>query len=200
MTILEVGRLMKEYESQQIPQGTTKGKGSKDGNSQLNHDGIKDIAKTIRKDAILADELYSCAGHDMKLLAALIDDPESYTLDEIEERSNQLYPTDIGDVFCQRVMAKSPHAVHFVNKWMDSKDASHRSFAYRTLDELAKKNVTLANGFFRAHLSHIAREIKNEPPLVQHAMASASESICKRCPDVRQSCQEVMHGIRRFAE
>lgn len=200
MTIREVGRLLKESEGQRMPEGTKEGKISIEALSRLNREGIKDIAKTIRKDAILADELYACAGHDMKLLAALIDDPESYTLDEIEERSNQLYPTDIGDVFCKRVMAKSPHAVHFVNKWMDSRDASHRSFAYRTLEELAKKNVNLANGFFRAHLARIAKTIKTEPPLVQNAMASAAESICKRCPEVEHSCHKVMLSIRQYAE
>ncbi len=166
---------------------------------KLKRSEITEIAKSLPVDGVLADELYGKPSEELQLIAAMIDDPESYTLDEIELRSEQLHPTEIGTVFCRRVMAKSPHAVHFISKWMDSKDSARRCFAYLTLEELAKKDCSLSQGFYRAHLRRIASEIKTETPSVQEAMSKAAAAIVKKVPDLESTNKKELDAVRRFA-
>ncbi len=140
---------------------------------------LKDIAKTTC-DPILADELYATKNHDLKVFATLIDDPASYTLDELQQRSEQLYPSPFAEQFCQKVMARSPHAVHYIDKWVHEVDSEHRAYAFLTLAEIAKSKNKLSPDFFKTYIEKIAVQVDGESEMVQEAMHEALMAMAQR--------------------
>lgn len=164
----------------------------------LNFKAVKAVAKDLNKDACLADELYATHNHDLKVLATYIDDPESYTRDELQQRSSQLYPSPFAEKFCHKVVAKSPFAVHFIDLWSRSENPELRCYAYFTLAEVAKNKNKLADEFYARHLSEIANRIHNEPDDVKAAMQEAFLSIGCRDSKLRKKCYKTASEIGKI--
>ena len=136
----------------------------------LNFSKVQSIAKKIKNDPCLADELYASNNHDLKVLATCIDDASSYSLDELNNRVSQLYLSPFAEKFCQQVMAKSAHAVHFIDKWSNCEVGDFKCYAYFTLAEVAKNKNNLSDEFYARHLRDIAETIHAEPDTVKEAM------------------------------
>lgn len=164
----------------------------------LNFKKIQAVAKDIDKDACLADELYGTDNHDMKVLATYIDAPESYTRDELEQRAEQLYPSPFAEKFCHKIMARSPHAVHFSDLWSDSNDTAFKCYAYLTIAELARQKNNLADDFFARHLNEISSRIHSEPDEVKAAMQEALLSIGCRDSKLRKQGKKTATEIGKI--
>ena len=195
MTVDEASEKLKSMNREGIKNGWSESDTQGEETYGLNHTAIQKASKDFEKDPFLADELYASNNHDLKVLAAHIDDPESYTKDELEKRSDQLYLSPFGEKFCQKVMAKSPYAVHFVDMWVKSDNASMRCFGYLTLQELAKLKNNLADDFFSDHLEGIASRIPNASEDAKKCMISALSSIAKRSEGLQQASLKLLHDI-----
>ncbi len=152
---------------------------------------IKEVARNLPCDAALADELYSDANHDMKALATYIDQPESYTKDELQKRADQLYPSPFAEKFCQNVIARSEYAVHFIDSWAKCQDGDFRCYAYFTLAEVAKNRNKLSDEFFANYLKSISGEISDAPPIVRDAMSIAMKNIANREDNLKKICDDI---------
>lgn len=154
----------------------------------LNFKIIQGVAKEMENDACFADELYATHNHDLKVLATYIDEPDSYTRDELQQRAEQLYPSPFAEKFCHKVIAKSPFAVHFIDLWSNSDDEDFKAYAYYTLAEVSKHKNKLADDFYARHLNEIANRIHSETDEVKAAMQEAFISIGCRDSKLRKKC------------
>lgn len=177
MTLQKLTAELKRIPTDEIKTGWTKKITNGDETFGLNLTSVQRIAKNKRKDPILADEIYSGNNHDLKVLATYLDDPESYTLDQMSLRIEQVYPSPFSDKFCENVVAKSHHAVHFIDVWKNSNEPVKRCYAYSTLASVAKQKNNLGEDFFVDHVDAISGCIKNEPRYVRKAMYKAMINI-----------------------
>ncbi len=196
MTLYDIA---KKLESQRTNTLRTNGKNTNicgDETYGLSLSKIQAVAKEMQNDAVLADELYGSTNYDMKLLATLIDDPKSYTLDELTKRADQLYPSPFAEKFCRQVLANTEHAVHFIDKWLDCEDCNLQAYAYITLSELAKKQNNLGNDFYASHLRTIEDTIATETEDVRQAMQAAVKAIATRNETLRQKASLVAEIVK----
>jgi hypothetical protein len=177
MTLDELTTELKTIASNDIKNGWSEKITNGDETFGLNITTVQKIAKPLNTDAVLADELYASRNHDLKVLGTYIDDGESYTIDEMSDRIEQVYPSPFSDKFCENVVAKSPYAVHFIDVWKKSKNADKRCYAYSTLASVAKQKNTLGEDFFIDHINAISGCIKDEPRHVRKAMYKAMINI-----------------------
>lgn len=198
MTLNEVAKKLESQRNETIRNGYTPADSCSDETYGLNFSKIKEVAKEIEHDAVLADELYASTNHDMKVLATLIDDPKSYTLDELTKRADQLYPSPFADKFCRQVLANTDHAVRFINKWLDCEDCNLQAYAYITLSEIARKQNNLSDDFFGKHLERIERSFASEPDDVQQAMQSAIHAIAQRTEKLRRKAIEASNILEQL--
>ncbi len=161
----------------------------------LNFTKVQNVAKSIKNDPCLADELYASSNHDLKVLATYIDDGGSYTRDELNKRVLQLYLSPFAEKFCHQVMAKSAHAVHFIDEWSNCEIGDFKCYAYFTLAEVAKQKNNLSSEFYSRHLTEIARRIHQEPDSVKEAMQSALLSIGCRDKKLKKQSYKVANDI-----
>ena len=164
----------------------------------LNFKKIKSVAKGMECDPCLADELYATSNHDLKVLATFIDDADSYTRDELKQRCEQLYLSPFAEVFCHQIMAKSPHAVHFIDMWSHCDLSDYRCYAYYTLAEVAKHKNNLSDEFYARHLKDIAERIHEEPDAVKEAMQEALISIGCRDSKLCRQTYDVANAIGKI--
>ncbi|MFN2424454.1 MAG: DNA alkylation repair protein [Cryomorphaceae bacterium] len=195
MTFEEIANKLKNQRPDTITNGWTSEVTHGDETYGLNFSTIRKIAEDIPTDAVLADELYACANHDLKVLATYIDDPRSYTRDELNMRKNQLYPSPFAEKFCRRILAHSEHAVHFIDEWIACDDCEYRAYAYLALSELAKKKNGLSNEFYAKCLEGIAVKIQGENEEVKKAMCNAMVSIGQRDERLREKSMMVAKEI-----
>jgi 3-methyladenine DNA glycosylase AlkD len=177
MTVEEIDARLRSIDSEEVKNGWTILDTNGEQTYGLNYAKVAEVAREMESDACLADELYATSNHDLKVFATCIDDPDSYTKDELNKRGEQLYPSPFADKFCHQVIAKSQHAVHFIDEWSRSEDPEYRYYAYLILDELAKRKNNLSCEFFSRHVKEIAETIHNESDEVKEAMHQALISI-----------------------
>ena len=195
MTLDTLTQELKSIPTAEIKNGWTEKHSKGDETFGLNISSVQKVAKTLKKDAVLADEIYSGNNHDLKVLATFIDDPESYTFDEISERIKQVYPSPFSDKFCENVLAKSPLAVHFIDCWKDSEEDNLRNYAYTTLASVAKQKNNLGVEFFVNHLNSISGSIKDEPRHVRKAMYKSMINIGCRDNFLKEACMEAARRV-----
>ncbi len=194
MTLEEVAEKLKD-KSSKTARGWTPDDTHGDETYGLNFTRILEVARGMKTDAVLADELYASTNHDMKVLATVIDDPKSYTLDELYKRTEQLYPSPFAEKFCRQVLAQSDHAVHFINEWIAEGNDAEKAFAYYTLGEVAKLNKRLSDDFFANYLDDISDNVHQESDFVKESMHWAIKSICARDACLNEKCAEVARKI-----
>jgi 3-methyladenine DNA glycosylase AlkD len=100
---------------------------------------LKLIAKEIKKNQDISDQLWAQDYHDCKLLACLCAEPKKFDYDKINEWAKELYFWDLADKFAQYIVAKSQYADKFIHKNYKSTDEYIARAAYACIAELAKK-------------------------------------------------------------
>lgn len=161
----------------------------------LNFSRVQNVAKNIQNDPCLADELYASTNHDCKVLATYIDDAGSYSLDELSSRVKQLYLSPFAEKFCHQVMAKTPHAVHFIDEWTNCEIGDYKCYAYFTLAEVARQKNNLSDEFYARHLREIAIRFHEEPDTVKQAMQEAILSIGCRDSKLKKQSYKIANAI-----
>lgn len=195
MSVTEIASQLEALRTKEIKNGWTKKVTNGEDTFGLNLTTVQKFAKKLKTDPVLADELYSGENHDLKVLATYIDDPHSYTQDELSARADQLYPSPFAEKFCEQIVAKSPFGVLFIDKWRDSNDDDLRCYAYYTLSAIATQKNKLGEEFFNGHVKAIAKTIKNEPRQVRKAMYKALLNIGCRDKYLRHQCLEAARKV-----
>ena len=199
MTVEEIDTILRSINREEVRNGWTIIDTKGEDTYGLNYSKVAEVAREIENDACLADELYATSNHDLKVLATCIDDPESYTKDELNKRSEQLYPSPFADKFCHQVIAKSQYAVHFIDEWSKSSDPEHRYYAYLILDELAKRKNNLSRDFFSRHVREIKENIHSEADEVKESMQMALLSIGCRDRSLKNESVKAAKEIGQIA-
>ena len=81
---------------------------------------MKPLAKQLKKNQALADELYATGNYDAMYFAGVIADPIAMTKDDFERWINDAYFYMISDYVVAVTLAESPLAQHIADKWIDS--------------------------------------------------------------------------------
>ena len=145
---------------------------------------LRKFAKTVGKDPKLADQLWKSKVYEMKIIALLIDDPKTITIEQAETQVEQLQGGYLAHVFssCDATLAKAPFVVELADKWIKSKDPVRQRCGYGLLYEISKNYKKSAPGeeYFLAHIAHIEKTYPKHSTNIHLAMAGALMGIGKR--------------------
>jgi len=197
MIIQEVEHMLRSIGKDNVKRGwsTLDTKGEK--TFGLDSKCIRDAAKKVPTDACLADELYGTKNHDLKFFATCIDDPETYSRDEIIKRCEQLYASPFGESFCKRILAKTPFAVECLEMWENSQDPDKQACIYYTLSALANQKNNLADEFFLKHLQKLEENLPEQDQVVQESMSKALQAACNRSSSLRKETEKIADSLSK---
>ncbi|NNF04686.1 MAG: hypothetical protein HKN17_09480, partial [Rhodothermales bacterium] len=145
---------------------------------------LRKFAKSIKRDAKLARDLWDSDVYEMKIISLLVDDPKTFTIERAETQVEQLHGGYLEHVFstCDATLAKTPFVVELAERWIGSKDPVRRRCGYGLVYEISKDKRKSApdEEYFLKHIERIEKSYAKEPTAVLMAMAGALQGIGMR--------------------
>ena len=160
---------------------------------------LRKYAKSIGRDAKLAESLWNSNIYEMKIISILIDDPKTMTLEQAEAQVEELKGGQLAHVFssCGAPLAKTPFVVELADKWINSKDTMRRSCGYGLLYEISKNKKKTApdEAYFLAHVADIDKKRKNASIPILLSMAGALLGMGMRTKKINKAALKVARAI-----
>jgi 3-methyladenine DNA glycosylase AlkD len=160
---------------------------------------LRKFSKKVGRDPKLAEQLWRSKVYEMKIIALLIDDPKTITIEQAEIQVEQLQGGYLAHVFssCDATLAKAPFVVELADKWIKSKDLVRQRCGYGLLYEISKskKKTAPEDEYFLAHIAHIEKSYPKQSTNILMAMAGALMGIGKRNKALNAAALKVARKI-----
>ena len=146
---------------------------------------LRKMAKRIKIDHSLAQQLWSTGNHEAQLLASMIADPE--TVEEclvdrwIVELADRIVTSEFTDF-----VGKTRFFQAKTEEWLDSDDEWIGRAGWQLLALLAMNDKELPDSYFENNLGIIGRDIHTRQNMVRDAMNSALIAIGIRNPTLEK--------------
>lgn len=140
------------------------------------------LAKRIKRDHPLALALWKTGNEDARQLALKIADPAQLKPAELDALVKSAGHRCLLEMFCRDLVARTPHAVRCMNKWMPSRDTGVSEAGWTLVAVLSRSEPALDDAFFLSRLGEIEEKIHSSRNMVRHAMNSALIAIGLRSP------------------
>jgi len=164
----------------------------------LNLAQLRGLAKRIKADHELAQELWATGETPARLLALLICKPRAFTADELDRMLRETDTPKVNDWFVNYVAKKSPLAEEMRVRWFDDSDPTVAAAAWALTSVRVAKHP---EGLDLDHLLHlIERDMKLAPARLQWAMNETLAQIGIYHPALRARALAVGEKLQVLAD
>ncbi len=155
----------------------------------INLSRMRALAKRIKTDQPLAQELWAPGETPARLLALLICRPRDCTADELDAMLRETRPPKVNDWFVNYVAKKTPLAEELRLRWFDDADPTVAAAAWSLTTVRVTKD---SDGLDLPHLLDlIERDMKDAPARLQWAMNETLATIGIFLPAHRARALEI---------
>jgi 3-methyladenine DNA glycosylase AlkD len=159
----------------------------------VNRTKLKELAKQIGKNQLLANQLWDCGIHDAKMLATYISEPKKISKDQLQTWVSQIHSFDVSDLFGKNIIAKSAFGQELCLVWYLNESPDYRRTVYSALYELAK-DMKVPNSFFLPFLTAI-EGLQQETNWVKDSMNFALMTIGGKRAELFDQCSAIAEKI-----
>ncbi len=129
---------------------------------------LRAIAKQLKRNPVLARELWATGGSPERLVALLLSRPKDFSADELDAMLRESRIPKVRDWLVNSIVKKSPHAEELRVRWFDSPEPLLAGSAWAlTSDRVVRRPEGLD---LTALLDQIEREMGAAPESLQWAM------------------------------
>jgi len=159
---------------------------------------LRALAKRIKTDHTLAQELWATGETAPQLLAILICKPRAFTADELDAMLRETRAPKVNEWFVSYIAKKSPLAEEMRLRWFGDADPTVRAAAWSlTSDRVVKK----PEGLDLEHLLDlIERDMKDAPTRPQWAMNETLAQIGIHNPQLRPRALAIGNDLQVLAD
>ncbi|MEZ5312850.1 MAG: DNA alkylation repair protein [Thermoanaerobaculia bacterium] len=158
---------------------------------------IKRLARHLGRDHDLAGALWATGWYEARLLAAMVDEPGSVTVAQMDRWCRDFDNWAICDTVCFHLFDRAPDAWSRVGPWAAKKGEFQRRAAFALLWALALHDKEAPDERFLAGLDCIERVATDQRNFVKKAVNMALRALGRRSPAVRAAAVDV---ARRLAD
>ncbi|MDQ0727114.1 DNA alkylation repair protein [Microbacterium sp. W4I20] len=164
----------------------------------MNLSRLRGVAKKIKTDQPLAQELWATAETPAKLLALLICKPAAFTADELDTMIRDTRAPKVNDWFVNYVAKKTPRAEQMRLRWFDDADPTVAAAAWSLTSVRVAKDP---DGLDLDHLLDlIERDMKDAPARLQWSMNETLATIGIHHPALRARALEIGERLQVLAD
>jgi 3-methyladenine DNA glycosylase AlkD len=164
----------------------------------INLSRMRAVAKKIKTDQPLAQELWGTGETAARLLALLICRPRDFTADELDAMLRETRPPKVNDWFVNYVAKKTPLAEEMRLRWFDDADPMVAAAAWSLTTERVIKNP---DGLDLPHLLDlIEHDMKDAPSRLQWSMNETLANIGIHHPSLRARALEIGERLQVLAD
>ncbi|PVE93998.1 DNA alkylation repair protein [Microbacterium sp. TPD7012] len=164
----------------------------------INLSRMRAVAKKIKTDQPLAQELWSTGETAARLLALLICRPRDFTADELDAMLRETRPPKVNDWFVNYVAKKTPLAEEMRLRWFDDPDPTVAAASWSLTSVRVAKDP---DGLDLPHLLDlIERNMKDAAPRPQWSMNETLATIGIHHPSLRARALEIGERLQVLAD
>jgi 3-methyladenine DNA glycosylase AlkD len=164
----------------------------------INLSRMRALAKQIKTDQSLAQELWGTGETAARLLAILISTPRDFTADELDAMLRETRPPKVNDWFVNYLAKKTPLAEELRLRWFDDADPTVAAAAWSLTSVRVAKTP---DGLDLDHLLDlIERDMKAAPSRLQWSMNETLAQIGIHHPALRQRALEIGDRLQVLAD
>jgi 3-methyladenine DNA glycosylase AlkD len=160
---------------------------------------IRAIARTIRRNQMLAEQLWETGIHDARVLAALIGDPRTISRSTMDRWAADFDSWGICDACSYCLFDQTPYAIVKINKWAKDKREFVRRAAFAAIAGMAVHDKKAPDETFLAFLPLIEKYAFDNRNFVRKAVNWALRGIGKRNAALLPAAIECAERIRQQA-
>lgn len=158
--------------------------GSDDNQFGVKSGDIRNLAKTIKVNQELAEELWATGNHDAMLLSTLITNPKKLSAEDVDRKVREIRSSGVADWFNTNITKLHPQKEELRQKWMteSASDTASRAGWSLTVERVVKDPSGLDP---KALLDRIDKEISTAPPMIQWMQNYCLAEIGINFPELR---------------
>jgi len=158
---------------------------------------MKQIARDLGRDHALAAELWATAIYEARIVAALVDEPDLVTVEQMDRWCADFDNWALCDTVCFSLFDRAPRAWTRLEPWARDDREFVRRAAFALLWSLALHDTAAADAQFVEGLALLEQYADDERPLVTKSMSMSLRAVGRRNPFL----QDAVHATaERLAE
>jgi 3-methyladenine DNA glycosylase AlkD len=164
----------------------------------MNLSRLRALAKTIKVDHPLAQELWATGETPARLLALLVCRPKDFSADELDAMLRETDPPKVNDWFVNYVAKKSPLAEEMRLRWFDDADPTVAAAAWSLTSVRVVKDPDGLD--LDRLLDLIEAQMKDAPARPQWSMNETLAQIGIHHPDLRERALAIGDRLQVLAD
>ncbi|WP_336641185.1 DNA alkylation repair protein [Microbacterium sp. USHLN272] len=164
----------------------------------MNLSRLRALAKTIKIDHPLAQELWATGETPARLLALLVCRPKDFSADELDAMLRETDPPKVNDWFVNYVAKKSPLAEEMRLRWFDDTDPTVAAAAWSLTSVRVVKDPDGLD--LDRLLDLIEAQMKDAPARPQWSMNETLAQIGIHHPDLRERALAIGDRLQVLAD
>ncbi len=141
---------------------------------------LRNIAKTLPKNHVLAKELWASGNHEARILAALIDEAEKVSQRQMDQWAGDFRSWDLCDQVCGNLFDRTPFAFSKAKEWTHHQSEFVRRAGFSLMACLAVHDKKAIDSQFLPFFPLIEQYAHDERNFVKKAVNWALRQIGKR--------------------
>lgn len=158
---------------------------------------LRRVAREIKKDHALAQELWASGIHEARILASFIDEPDKVTEAQLERWVGDFDSWDTVDQVSE-LIAKTPYALKKIHEWSRRDEEFVKRAAFSLIAEISFYNKKMSDREFEKFFAVIKSASTDERNFVKKAVNWALRNIGKRNRALNQRAIEVAKEIQKL--
>ncbi|MEM3556015.1 MAG: DNA alkylation repair protein [Candidatus Micrarchaeia archaeon] len=159
---------------------------------------LREIAKEVGKNHLLAQQLWESGVHEARILACLIDEPASVTEKQMEKWVYEFDSWDVCDQCCSNLFDKTKYAYQKAVEWSRREEEFVKRAGFVLMATLSVHDKNAKDEEFLKFLPIIKKEALDDRNFVRKAVNWALRQIGKRNVNLNKAAVEVAKEIQRI--
>ena len=159
---------------------------------------LQRVAQKIGKNPRLAEDLWSSAIHEARILACMVDDPQQITGAQVERWAKEFDSWDLCDQCCNRLFRKTPFARQKALAWSRRSEEFVKRAGFVLMAVLAVHDKGATDQQFEPFFKCIKEGAIDERNFVKKAVNWALRQIGKRNLSLNKKAIEVAEKIEQL--
>ena len=160
---------------------------------------LRKMAKETGRDRALAQQLWTSAIHEARILASMIDDPKTVTEEQMERWVKDFDSWDVCDQCCMNLFEKTKFAYQKAVEWSSNDKEFIKRTGFVLMARLAVSDKKADDKQFEPFLPIIKREASDNRNFVKKAVNWALRQIGKRNLNLNRKAIETAKEIQEIA-
>lgn len=159
---------------------------------------LRKLARELKRDHELAQELWASGIHEARILAGLVDDPRQVTVEQMERWAAEFDSWDMCDQVCMNLFDKTPLAYGKAAEWAERREEFVRRAGFALMASLAWHDKKASDDAFTPFLPLIVRASTDERNFVKKAVNWALRQIGKRNANLRSLALQTARDVQNL--